>query len=157
MAYYSTPLAARHGRATGGFSFYASHFLLELCFSFLSLAPDGWFFLSSFLSFFPFLVVAARPGPRCPPRGIMQRITEKSKQANDHQKSTQALLLTPPARARLLDDYAPPPPPHTRPTVNSLVGFALCFESDPTLERALALIRCSDKFVWKPDRSNCIN
>lgn len=59
LAYYSTPLAYSPRTSYRGFSFYASHFLLELCFSFLSLAPVRLvlpFFLSFFLSF-PFLLL----------------------------------------------------------------------------------------------------
>ena len=65
LAYYSTPLAYSPRTSYRGFSFYASHFLLKLCFSFLSLAPVRLvlpFLLSFFLPFFPFLVVA-RPDP----------------------------------------------------------------------------------------------
>lgn len=81
----TTPLRSLRSRTSyQGFSFYASHFLLSANFVFLScpsltLHPrsPSRFFRSFFLSFPLFLLL--HPGTRS--RGIMQHITEKSKQA----------------------------------------------------------------------------
>ena len=82
----TTPLHSltRHGRATGAFLFTRATSCSNFVFLSCPSPPSASFFLSCFLSFFlsfPFLLLL----DQTPTTGIMQRITEKSKQANDHE------------------------------------------------------------------------
>lgn len=145
---------------------------------FFFLVPRPRQFRSSFLSFFPSLSCCCSTGPG---HGIMQRITEKSKQANDHEihadhpatrytrDSLFALRLTSLHVLNVFSFLSTIQPPHLPYPVHEQVRVEftvdLRFESGALMRRSdegslnlcLRLDCGSVALIGHANRSNCIN